>query len=103
MHWPDGRPTTVNIMDDMRVPAGIAPGEYILGFRWDCELRCGTAARTSPLLPQMLRKKCRLEDARQEKHGNPEADIYSRGYNKYGTTAQCVRARQRWVGGLGNR
>ena len=33
-----GRPTTVNIMDNVRVPAGIAPGEYILGFRWHCEL-----------------------------------------------------------------
>ena len=31
-------PTTVNIMDHLRVPTNIAPGEYVLSFRWDCEL-----------------------------------------------------------------
>lgn len=31
-------PTTVNIMDTVRVPADLAPGEYVLGWRWDCEL-----------------------------------------------------------------
>jgi hypothetical protein len=31
-------PTTVNIMDTVRVPATLPPGEYVLGWRWDCEL-----------------------------------------------------------------
>eukprot|EP00729_Bicosta_minor_P003614 gene3614-23170_t len=31
-------PTTVNIMDHVNVPKDIAPGEYVLSFRWDCEL-----------------------------------------------------------------
>ena len=31
-------PTTVIIMDHVRVPRGIEPGEYVLGWRWDCEL-----------------------------------------------------------------
>ena len=25
------------IYDTVRVPADLAPGEYVLGFRWDCE------------------------------------------------------------------
>jgi hypothetical protein len=24
-------------VDDLRVPADLAPGEYVLGIRWDCE------------------------------------------------------------------
>lgn len=31
-------PTTVIIMDTVRIPADIAPGEYVLSWRWDCEL-----------------------------------------------------------------
>ena len=31
-------PTTVTIVDRVLVPADIAPGEYVLGWRWDCEL-----------------------------------------------------------------
>lgn len=31
-------PTTVNILDTVRVPADTPPGEYVLGWRWDCEL-----------------------------------------------------------------
>ena len=31
-------PTTVNIMDSVVVPAGLAAGDYVLSFRWDCEL-----------------------------------------------------------------
>jgi len=31
-------PTTVNIMDTVRVPAHLPPGEYVLGWRWDAEL-----------------------------------------------------------------
>jgi len=31
-------PTTVIIMDQVRVPADTPPGEYVLGWRWDCEL-----------------------------------------------------------------
>jgi len=30
-------PTTVIIMDKVRVPADTPPGEYVLGWRWDCE------------------------------------------------------------------
>ena len=29
--------TTVAVVDTLRVPAGIAPGKYVLGWRWDCE------------------------------------------------------------------
>ena len=31
-------PTTVIVMDTVRVPADIEPGEYVLGWRWDCEM-----------------------------------------------------------------
>ena len=31
-------PTTVTILDKVRVPADIEPGEYVLSWRWDCEL-----------------------------------------------------------------
>ena len=27
----------VEIMDTVRIPAGLAPGDYVLGWRWDCE------------------------------------------------------------------
>jgi len=29
--------TNVTTYDQLRVPAHLAPGEYVLGFRWDCE------------------------------------------------------------------
>ena len=25
------------IVDEVIVPAGLAPGEYVVGWRWDCE------------------------------------------------------------------
>merc|ERR1712176_1206777 len=25
------------IVDQVRIPAGLKPGEYVLGWRWDCE------------------------------------------------------------------
>lgn len=31
-------PTTVIIMDRVRIPAHLPTGEYVLGWRWDCEL-----------------------------------------------------------------
>jgi len=31
-------PTTVTILDTVRVPADVPPGEYVLSWRWDCEL-----------------------------------------------------------------
>lgn len=31
-------PTTVTIMDTVRVPAYLKPGDYVLSWRWDCEL-----------------------------------------------------------------
>ena len=31
-------PTTVTIIDHVRVPETIQPGEYVLSWRWDCEL-----------------------------------------------------------------
>ena len=31
-------PTSVSILDTVRVPADLPPGEYVLGWRWDCEL-----------------------------------------------------------------
>ena len=31
-------PTTVNIMDTVRIPKHIKPGSYVLSWRWDCEL-----------------------------------------------------------------
>lgn len=31
-------PTTVYIEDKVRVPVDLTPGEYVLGWRWDCEL-----------------------------------------------------------------
>ena len=31
-------PTTVTIWDELEVPNDIAAGEYVLGWRWDCEL-----------------------------------------------------------------
>ena len=30
-------PTTVTILDTVRVPATVPPGEYVLGWRWDGE------------------------------------------------------------------
>lgn len=30
-------PTTVNIVDTIRIPSDTAPGEYVLSWRWDCE------------------------------------------------------------------
>lgn len=30
-------PWDVSIVDELVVPAYLEPGEYILGFRWDCE------------------------------------------------------------------
>merc|ERR1712232_1027593 len=30
--WVDGQ-----IIDQVRIPAHLAPGEYVLGWRWDCE------------------------------------------------------------------
>lgn len=29
--------TKVTTYDQLKVPAHLAPGEYVLGFRWDCE------------------------------------------------------------------
>jgi hypothetical protein len=34
-------PTTVMIIDRLRVPTNIPPGEYVLGWRWDCEEASG--------------------------------------------------------------
>jgi hypothetical protein len=31
-------PIGVSIIDALMVPADIAPGEYVLGFRYDCEM-----------------------------------------------------------------
>ena len=31
-------PTTVTILDTVRVPRDTPPGEYVLSWRWDCEL-----------------------------------------------------------------
>jgi hypothetical protein len=31
------RPTTLYIEDTVQIPEHIAPGEYVLGWRWDCE------------------------------------------------------------------
>merc|ERR1711865_57037 len=28
---------TFAVEDTLQVPAGIPPGDYVLGFRWDCE------------------------------------------------------------------
>ena len=30
-------PFDVLLADDLEVPAGLAPGAYVLGIRWDCE------------------------------------------------------------------
>lgn len=30
-------PTTVIVIDTLKIPADITPGEYVLGWRWDCE------------------------------------------------------------------
>ncbi len=27
----------LEIVDRVRIPDGLAPGEYVLGWRWDCE------------------------------------------------------------------
>ena len=29
--------TAAAIVDHVVIPAGLTPGDYILGFRWDCE------------------------------------------------------------------
>ena len=29
--------TNITLYDQLRVPASLAPGEWVLGFRWDCE------------------------------------------------------------------
>ena len=26
------------VMDTLHIPADTSPGEYVLGFRWDCEI-----------------------------------------------------------------
>ena len=28
---------TLEVVDTLRLPAGLAPGEWVLGWRWDCE------------------------------------------------------------------
>lgn len=33
-NWPTG----VHVVDTLRVPAGLAPGDYVLQWRWDCEM-----------------------------------------------------------------
>jgi hypothetical protein len=30
-------PTTVYIEDAVKIPTDLTPGEYVLGWRWDCE------------------------------------------------------------------
>ena len=30
-------PFNTLIADELEVPAGLAPGDYVLGIRWDCE------------------------------------------------------------------
>eukprot|EP00746_Dinoflagellata_sp_MGD_P030095 gnl/MRDRNA2_/MRDRNA2_17129_c0_seq1.p1 gnl/MRDRNA2_/MRDRNA2_17129_c0~~gnl/MRDRNA2_/MRDRNA2_17129_c0_seq1.p1 ORF type:complete len:399 (+),score=55.23 gnl/MRDRNA2_/MRDRNA2_17129_c0_seq1:54-1199(+) len=37
-HCAGAWPTSVIIMDKVRVPADLPLGEYVLGWRWDCEL-----------------------------------------------------------------
>jgi hypothetical protein len=32
-------PWDVSIVDALRVPAALAPGEYVFQLRWDCEVR----------------------------------------------------------------
>lgn len=32
-----GQATGLQIIDYVRVPAGLASGDYVLGWRWDCE------------------------------------------------------------------
>ena len=27
----------LEIVDSLKIPAALAPGEYVLGWRWDCE------------------------------------------------------------------
>ena len=29
--------TNITLYDQLRLPASLAPGEWVLGFRWDCE------------------------------------------------------------------
>ena len=38
------------IVDSVRVPAGLAPGQYVLGWRWDCE-QTSQSKRTAPPPP----------------------------------------------------
>ena len=30
-------PYNLEIVDNVRIPVGLEPGEYVLGWRWDCE------------------------------------------------------------------
>jgi hypothetical protein len=34
---PPGTPSELSIVDTVRLPADLAAGHYILGWRWDCE------------------------------------------------------------------
>lgn len=31
-------PNMVVILDTLRIPRGVPPGDYVLGMRWDCEV-----------------------------------------------------------------
>ena len=37
-------PYNMEIVDDVIIPQELPPGEYVLGFRWDCEVRATAAA-----------------------------------------------------------
>merc|ERR1712039_1064514 len=36
--WPGASQHSVAIEDTLKVPADIAPGDYVLQWRWDCEM-----------------------------------------------------------------
>lgn len=45
-------PYNVEVVDTVRVPKGLPAGDYVLGWRWDCEERC------APLCLPQARESC---------------------------------------------
>ena len=35
------------VVDTVKIPAGLKPGKYVLGWRWDCEVNARNSPRVS--------------------------------------------------------
>ena len=54
-HMGDAGQGTLEIVDYLRIPAGLKPGPYVLGWRWDCKYKLlARAAAFAPTCPPAL-------------------------------------------------